>query len=216
MSQRDEHWEHEDEEVVGRLRAGRPRLTDFELDRVKTTVMARLRRPTGRRAAPRTRLLVAVVTVGLMAVGTAGTIAGGNTSFSGGTGAAESQYRPPKCNPHHEECKCPDHSIRVGRDKCVCPDGQTFAPGKNDCRCPDGSTTTRDRKCTICPDGRELKKSGRCERKRHHDESSSQVSPQSAPPTSSSLQHSTSVTAGQAGRRRTHHRRSKHHHRRAR
>ena len=67
------------------------------------------------------------------------------------TGAAQSQYRPPKCNPKHEECTCPGGSIRESRDRCVCPAGQTFAEGTNDCRCPNGSNPT-DGKCGKCPD----------------------------------------------------------------
>ena len=162
MSQRDEHWGAEDEEVVRRLRDEKPRISRLELDRIKTTVMARVRPSTGRRAARRSRLLVALMTVGLMVAGTAGTIAGGNTSLSSGTGAAQSQYRPPKCNPRHEECKCPDGSVGASRDACKCPAGETFAEGTNDCRCPDGSRPTDAARCVSCPDGSTVSDAGRC------------------------------------------------------
>jgi hypothetical protein len=162
MSQRDDDWGTEDENVVRRLRDGKPRISAFDLDRIKTTVMARARANTARRPAPRSRLLVAFLTVGLMVAGTAGTIAASNGSFSSGTGAAQSQYRPPKCNPRHEECKCPGGSVPVSRDRCECPAGETFAEGTNDCRCPNGSRPTDAGKCPACPSGEILTDSGRC------------------------------------------------------
>ena len=146
MSERDEHWGAEEEEVVRRLRDEKPWVSGLELDRIKTTVLARAP-STGGRAARRSSILVALLTVGLMVAGTAGTIAGGNASFSGGTGAAQSQYRPPKCNPRHEECKCPGGSFRVSRGGCRCPADLIFADGRNDCRCPDGSNPTDSWKC---------------------------------------------------------------------
>jgi hypothetical protein len=162
MSQHDDHLGAEDEDVVRRLREGKPRIGAFELDRIKTTVMSRGRPANARRTAPRSRLLVAFLTVGLMVAGTAGTIAASNSSVSGGSGAAQSQYRPPKCNPRHEECKCPSTSVRASRDRCVCPAGETFAEGTNDCRCPDGSNPTDSGKCVTCPDGGTFTDAGRC------------------------------------------------------
>src|ERR1035438_4499056 len=137
MSQQDGVWKDEDDNVARRSRGGKSRISAFELDRIKTTVMAR---PAGRkRPAPRLRLLVAFLTAGLMVPGTAGTIAASSTSHSGGTGAAQSQYRPPKCNPRHEECKCPGGSVRASGDACKCPTGESFAPSTKDCPCPPGS-----------------------------------------------------------------------------
>ena len=199
MSHRDEHWESEDEHVVGRLRAGRPRVSDFELDRIKTTVMSRVRLPTRRRAAPGSRLLVAFMTVGLMAAGTAAAGAWSGGGGGDGTGAAQSQYRPPKCNPHHEECKCPDHSSRVSRDRCVCPSGQTFADGKNDCRCPDGSRPTDSGRC--------VKRSADQGSSPPTQQSASPSSPQSASPSASARAPAKSA----AHLRRAH--RQRHHHR---
>jgi hypothetical protein len=146
MSQRDEHW-GDDEDVVRRLRDGKPRFSAFELDRIKTSVMSRVRPSGSRRAGSRFSLLVALLTVGAMAAGTAGTIAASNVSQSGGTGAAQSQYRPPKCNPRHEECTCPGGSIRHSRDRCVCPPDETFAAGTNDCFCPNGKKPDDNGKC---------------------------------------------------------------------
>jgi hypothetical protein len=169
MNQRDDdHWGAEDDEVARRLRDARPRLSAFELDRVKTRVMARAK-PSGskrtsasRRTTPRLSLLVSLLTFGVMVAGTAGTIAAGNSSLSGGAGAAQSQYRPPKCNPRHEECTCPGGSVRKSRDRCICPAGLTFAAGTNDCRCPNGTNASDAGRCVKCPDGGTLTDSGRC------------------------------------------------------
>jgi hypothetical protein len=161
MSQRDGDWGAEDDEVVRRLRDGKPRMSAFELDGIKTRVMARVRPSTSRRTSSRFGLLVAMLTFGAMVAGTAGTIAAGNSPFTSGTGAAQSQYRPPKCNPNHEDCSCPGGSDRSSRDRCVCPSGLTFAAGTNDCRCPNGSSSV-DGKCVTCPDGGTFTDSGHC------------------------------------------------------
>jgi hypothetical protein len=159
MSRRDEHWGAEDEDVVRRLRDEKSRLSGFEFDRIKTMVMSRRSSSSSRRSAPISRWLVGLLTVGAMVAGTAGTLAASNGSISGGTNAAQSQYRPPKCNPKHEECTCPGGSKRTGRDQCTCPPGQTFGEGSNDCFCPNGSHPTAG-KCT-CPDGGTLT-DGKC------------------------------------------------------
>ncbi len=151
MSHEHEHWEND--EVARRLRAEKPRLDGFELDRIKTTVMSRLRSSGRRSSAPqrsagRSRILVALLTCGIMVGGAAGTIAAGGGGSTNGSGAAQSQYRPPKCNPHHEDCVCPSTSIlSQGRDECRCPVGTAFAEGTNDCRCPDGSRLNAHGRC---------------------------------------------------------------------
>jgi hypothetical protein len=162
MSQRDDQWGDEDEQVVRRLRDGKPTVSAFELDRIKTTVMARVRPGRARRTAPRSRLLTAFLTVGLMVAGTAGTIAASNTSRLGSTGAAQSQYRPPKCNPMHEECKCPGGSVHTSRDQCTCPPGESFGERGNDCLCPNGAKPNDDGKCVSCPDGSVVNDDGHC------------------------------------------------------
>jgi hypothetical protein len=146
MSRRDDLGP-ENDEVTRRLREGRPRLEARELDRVKATVMASVSPPTPRRRVPQLRLgpqfrvVVALLTVGVMAAGTAGAIAGSAGGLSGGTSAAQSEYKPPKCHPLSNdrlECKCPKHS----RSTCVCPTGTvvTTAGGHGGfyCVCPDG------------------------------------------------------------------------------
>ena len=160
MSQRDDHWEGEDEDVARRLRDGRPRISAFALDGIKTTVMARVRPTSRKRPAPRSRLLVAMLTVGLMVAGTAGTVAASNSSLSSGTSAAQSQYKPPRCTPNGRECKCSQSAIRVSKDRCVCPANESFAQGSNDCVCPNGSAAI-DGKCG-CPNDQTLTDDGRC------------------------------------------------------
>jgi hypothetical protein len=165
MSHDNEQWETENDEVARRLRAERPRPDAFELDQIKTTVMSRMRSSARRRPAPRSRLLVALLTVGLMVAGTAGTIAASNGPLSSGSGAAQSQYRPPHCNPHHHDCTCPSTSIlSPGRDECRCPPGFSFAEGTNDCRppCPSGSILSDSEKCIKCPSGSVASDANKC------------------------------------------------------
>jgi hypothetical protein len=85
---------HKDEldGVAQRLRSERPEPSPLELDRIKTTAMSRLR-PARGRAGARRRLVVAGLTIGLMAAGTGGVIAGGATS-SNPSNAATAQYGP--------------------------------------------------------------------------------------------------------------------------
>lgn len=100
MSQRDEQWGPEEEPVVRRLREERPQLSAFELDRIKTGVMAKAKpTPSPRRPWRRgvqSRFAVAALTLGLMGAGTAGAVASssGSAVVSDGTGAATSQYYP--------------------------------------------------------------------------------------------------------------------------
>ncbi len=76
--------------VAQRLRSERPEPSPLELDRIKTTAMSRARAASGR-GSTRRRLAVAGLTVGLMAAGTGGVIAGGGASSNPGN-AATAQY----------------------------------------------------------------------------------------------------------------------------
>lgn len=76
--------------VAQRLRSERPEASALELDRIKTTAMSRARPVRGRGGARR-RFAVAGLTIGLMAAGTGGVIAGGATSGNSGN-AATAQY----------------------------------------------------------------------------------------------------------------------------
>src|SRR5450755_1088656 len=91
------------QEVVEQLREERPSLTPLELDRVKLRAMSSARRSTsaqqkGFSMRPR---LVAVLTVGMLAVGSGSAIAGffdfggGYGGYGDGGSASYRQYRPP-------------------------------------------------------------------------------------------------------------------------
>ena len=89
---RRKHHPRKDEvdSIAQRLRSERPEASPLELDRAKTTAMSRARSLGGRRGSRR-QFAVAALTIGLMAAGTGGVIAGGTTS-SNPTNAATAQY----------------------------------------------------------------------------------------------------------------------------
>ena len=84
----DEH-EPELEGIAKRLRAERPEASPLELDQIKLSAMSRAKATVGRET-PR-RLVVAALTVGLMAAGTGGVLAAGGTGSPAGN-AAQAQY----------------------------------------------------------------------------------------------------------------------------
>jgi hypothetical protein len=131
MSEDKDRWDGAEDEVVRRLREEKPQLSAFELDHVKTAVMAKARPSASGSRAPRrsmrSRFLVAALTLGLMAGGTAGAVAagGGFKGFSffgfgfgsgGGTSAVTAQYTNPcrnavfpllcECRHHPAICYC--------------------------------------------------------------------------------------------------------------
>jgi hypothetical protein len=77
------------EGIAQRLRSERPVASPLDLDRIKTTAMSRAKSGSGRAGAR--RLAVAGLTVGLMAAGTGGVIAGVGSGHSSGN-AATAQY----------------------------------------------------------------------------------------------------------------------------
>jgi len=85
------HDEHEPEleGIAERLRAERPEASPLELDQIKLSAMSRAKSAAGR-ANPR-RLVVAALTVGLMAAGTGGVLAAGGSGAPAGN-AANAQY----------------------------------------------------------------------------------------------------------------------------
>ncbi|HEY7961543.1 MAG TPA: hypothetical protein VID29_06435 [Solirubrobacteraceae bacterium] len=89
MRRKNDKHEPELEGIAQRLRHERPEASPLELDQIKTTVMSRAR-ATASRANPR-RLVVAALTVGLMAAGTGGVLAAGGSGGSAGN-AAQAQY----------------------------------------------------------------------------------------------------------------------------
>lgn len=85
---------HKDEleGVAQRLRDERPEASPLELDRIKTTAMSRAKAGTRRGRVGARRLAVASLTVGLLAAGTGGVLAGQRHDKSGGGNAANAQY----------------------------------------------------------------------------------------------------------------------------
>jgi hypothetical protein len=87
------HDAHKDdlEGVAQRLRSERPVASPLDLDRIKTTAMSRAKAGTRRGGASARRLATAGLTVGLLAAGTGGVIAGGLNDHHAGN-AATAQY----------------------------------------------------------------------------------------------------------------------------
>jgi hypothetical protein len=131
------------EDVARRLRSERPQASSLELDRMKTRAMARARSPRGRRAGMRPRIIVALLSIGLMVAGTSSVIASEGGGYSGGSGAAESQYIPPTCNYQKSACVCP-HGAELGINyatqppsiTCICPSGSSWSSFGNSCEKP--------------------------------------------------------------------------------
>jgi hypothetical protein len=92
------HDAHRDEleGVAQRLRDERPQANPLDLDRIKTTAMARAKAGTRRGGAGARRLAVASLTVGLLAATTGGVLAGESghkgKGGAGGGNAANAQY----------------------------------------------------------------------------------------------------------------------------
>jgi hypothetical protein len=89
MRRKNDKHEPDVEGIARRMRAERPEASPFELDRIKVSAMSRAKAAAGR-ANPR-RLVVAALTVGLMAAGTGGVLAAGGSGSSVGN-AAQAQY----------------------------------------------------------------------------------------------------------------------------
>jgi len=90
---RRKHDAHKDEVegVAQRLRNERPEASPLELDQIKTSAMSRAKAGTRRGRAGARRLATAGLTVGLLAAGTGGVIAGQGGHHDGGN-AANTQY----------------------------------------------------------------------------------------------------------------------------
>jgi hypothetical protein len=96
MQRKDDAHRDELEGVAQRLRDERPQAGPLDLDRIKTTAMARAKAGTRRGGAGARRLAVAGLTVGLLAATTGGVLAGenghGKSKDGGGGNAANAQY----------------------------------------------------------------------------------------------------------------------------
>jgi hypothetical protein len=84
------------EGVAQRLRNERPEASPLQLDQIKTSAMSRAKAGTRRRSAAARRLATAGLTIGLLAAGTGGVIAGegghGHGKGGGSTSASSTQY----------------------------------------------------------------------------------------------------------------------------
>lgn len=87
---RDAHTDGFDD-VTQRLREERPEASPLELDRIKTSAMSRAKVALGGRGFGARRLAVSALTVGLLAAGTGGVIAGVGATHRSGN-AAIAQY----------------------------------------------------------------------------------------------------------------------------
>jgi hypothetical protein len=88
MRRKNDKHESDLEGIAQRLRGERPEASPLELDQIKTTAMSRAKATSGRVGSR--RLVVAALTVGLMAAGTGGVLAAGGTGTAGN--AASAQY----------------------------------------------------------------------------------------------------------------------------
>jgi hypothetical protein len=113
-------------EVGELLRESRTQPSALELDEIKLHAKARARKRQGspmqlrRGVNVRSRSVTLVLTLLMLGGTTAAGIAGGG---GGGNddGAANAQYRPPKCSKDMRECECPKgYSLTVQNGQIVC------------------------------------------------------------------------------------------------
>src|SRR5689334_3534869 len=125
-------WHDSDDEefadVAKRLREERAQADPLDLDRIKTTAMARAQRrkasPAARRTSMRRTLVIAMVTGSLMIGGTGAVLAGGhNDGDNDADDAGKGQYPCPP-NTHGKSCKpCPNNGGGGASHKKSCGKG---------------------------------------------------------------------------------------------
>src|SRR3954469_8227339 len=127
MSDRSDHELPQDLAEVGdRLRANRPTASPLELDRIKLQARTRARRRLGspqlrRGVTVRSRGVTLILTLLLLGGTTAGGMAWGGGGGGNDDGAAQAQYRPPKCTKDMRKCECPKgYSLQVQNGQIVC------------------------------------------------------------------------------------------------
>ena len=105
------------QDVARRLREQRPEASGLELDRIKLRAMS----SRSKGSVVKSRLIVALCTVGLMAGGTSGVIAAKGGNGNGGS-AAESQYRPGKgCGDQNHTHTGPPGQVGKKNENKGCP-----------------------------------------------------------------------------------------------
>src|SRR4051794_11583156 len=123
------------DEMARRLVDQRPEATGLELDRIKTRAMARAKVSNHGGKAVRSRGIIGLLTVGLMAGGTGGVIGKGGFGGNRGPHPPKGQYRPPSTGGQN----CPDGSVLNSNGQCECPPGTTFQRRGNRCVSNTGS-----------------------------------------------------------------------------
>jgi hypothetical protein len=127
MSDRSDHELPQDLADVGELlRENRATASPLELDRIKLQARTRARRRHGspqlrRGVRVRSRGVTLVLTLLLLGGTTAGGMAWGGGGDDNGDGAAQAQYRPPRCSKDMRKCECPKgYSLQVQNGQIVC------------------------------------------------------------------------------------------------
>jgi hypothetical protein len=133
MSDRSDHGLPQDLAEVGELlRENRATASPLELDQIKLQARTRAHRRHGspqlrRGVNVRSRGVTLILTLLLLGGTTAGGMAWGGGGNDNGDGAAQAQYRPPKCSKDMRKCECPHgYSLQVQNGQIVCgrnPDG---------------------------------------------------------------------------------------------
>jgi hypothetical protein len=100
MRRKNDAHKEELEGVAQRLRNERPEASPLQLDQIKTSAMSRAKAGTRRHKAGARRLATAGLTIGLLAAGTGGVIAGesGGHGHGGGSTSASSTQYGGECN----------------------------------------------------------------------------------------------------------------------
>jgi hypothetical protein len=126
MSERSDHGLPQDLAEIGELlRENRATASALELDDIKLQAKSRARRRHGpqlrRGVTVRSRGVTLVLTLLLLGGTTAGGMAWGGGGNDNGDGAAQAQYRPPKCTKDMRKCECPHgYSLQVQNGQIVC------------------------------------------------------------------------------------------------
>jgi hypothetical protein len=127
MSDRSDHELPQDLADVGELlRENRATASALELDQIKLQARTRAHRRHGspqlrRGVNVRSRGVTLILTLLLLGGTTAGGMAWGGGGNDEGDGAAQAQYRPPKCSKDMRKCECPKgYSLQVQNGQIVC------------------------------------------------------------------------------------------------
>jgi hypothetical protein len=113
-------------EVGELLRENRAQASGLELDQIKLHAKARARKRQGtpqlrRGVNVRSRSVTLILTLLLLGGTTAGGMAWGGGGRGDDDGAAQAQYKPPKCTRDMRKCECPKgYSLTVKDGQIVC------------------------------------------------------------------------------------------------